>query len=149
MLISKLKWDWKRRGRVDYIKRCYARSPSPHSWENKTSTAMQTQKGNLLLARARAQVSSNTVEWDKGPEPWITAVFIGLKQTGSWQGRIGCKGSLASTNWLVFRCAGFLGGGFRPCPDKLKPGYREYSDWSSPGACRGWSQLLGNNSAPL
>ena len=26
-------------------------------------------KGNLLLAQARAQVSSNAVEWNKGPEP--------------------------------------------------------------------------------
>ena len=59
---------------------CYARGPNPQNWENKTSTAMQTQKGNLLLARARTQVSSNAMEWNKGPEPWITAVFIGLKQ---------------------------------------------------------------------
>ena len=64
---------------------------------------MQTQKGNLLLARARTQVSSNAMEWNKGPEPWITAVFIGLRQRRSWQGRIGYKGSLASANWLDFR----------------------------------------------
>ena len=37
---------------------------------------MQTQKGNLLLARARAQVSSNAVEWNKGPEFWIPYTFI-------------------------------------------------------------------------
>ena len=55
-------------------------SPSPHNWENKTSTATQMQKGNLLPARARAQVTSSAVEWSKGPEPWITAVFIGLRQ---------------------------------------------------------------------
>ena len=59
---------------------CYARGPNPQNWENKTSTAMQRQKGNLLLARARTQVSSNAMEWNKGPEPWITAVFIRLRQ---------------------------------------------------------------------
>ena len=59
---------------------CYAQGPNPQNWENKTSTAKQMQKGNLLLARARAQVTSNAVEWNKGPEPWITAVFIGLRQ---------------------------------------------------------------------
>ena len=42
--------------------------PIPRT-ENKTSTAMQMQKGNLLLAQARAQVTSSAVEWSKGPSP--------------------------------------------------------------------------------
>ena len=41
---------------------CYAHGPVLQDWENKTLTAMQKHKGVLLLARARAQVSSSTVE---------------------------------------------------------------------------------------
>ena len=39
-------------------------------------------------------------------------MFIGLTKTGHWQGRSGCKGSLASTNWLDFRVHGLSQGVF-------------------------------------
>ena len=65
-----------------------------------------------------------------------SSVYRVKTKTGRWQGRIGCQGSLASANWLDFRARGLSWGGFRPCPDKLEPGYKE-PDWSSPGACRG------------
>ena len=71
---------------------------------------------------------------EQGPQALNYSSIYRLKtKTGSWQGQIGCKGSLASTNWLDFLAQAFSGG-FRPCPDKLEPGYREYTDWSSPGA---------------
>ena len=47
---------------------CYAQSPSPQNWENKTSIAMQKHEGVLFLARARAPTTSIAVEWSK--EPW-------------------------------------------------------------------------------
>ena len=71
---------------------------------------------------------------ERGPRALnCSSIYRFKTKTGSWQGRIGCKGSLASTNWLDFLAQAFSGG-FRPCPDKLEPGYREYTDWSSPGA---------------
>ena len=39
-------------------------------------------------------------------------MLIGLTKTGHWQGRSGCKGSLASTNWLDFRVRGLSQGVF-------------------------------------
>ena len=88
---------------------------------------------------------------EQGPRALnYSSIYRFKTKTGSWQGRIGCKGSLAFANWLDFPAHGLSRGRFRPCPDKLEPGYREYTDWSSPGAGGGWSQLLlGNNSAPL
>ena len=50
---------------------CYAQSPSPQNWENKTSTAMQKREGVLFLARARAPATSNAVEWSKEPRAQI------------------------------------------------------------------------------
>ena len=71
---------------------------------------------------------------EQGPRALNYSSIYRIKtKTGNWQGQIGCKGSLASTNWLDFLAQAFSGG-FRPCPDKLEPGYREYTDWSSSGA---------------
>ena len=50
---------------------CYAQSPSPQNWENKTSTAMQKHEGVLFLGRARAPTISNAVEWSKEPQAQI------------------------------------------------------------------------------
>ena len=50
---------------------CYAQSPSPQNWENKTSTAMQKHEGVLFLAQARAPTTSNAVEWSKEPQAQI------------------------------------------------------------------------------
>ena len=65
--------------------------------------AMQTQKGNLLLARARAPATG--IE----PEPRAldySSVYRFRTKTGNWQGWIGSKGFFASTNWLDFRACG-------------------------------------------
>ena len=50
---------------------CYAQSPSPQNWENKTSTAMQKHEGVLFLAQSRAPATSNAVEWSKEPQAQI------------------------------------------------------------------------------
>ena len=77
----------------------------------------------------------------RSPEPRFTAVFIGFR-TESWQGLISCRSFLVFTNWLIFiGCGGFLvftnwllaAGGCLLRPDKVKPGYREYADQTSPG----------------
>ena len=87
-----------------YISRiyCYAQCLSPQNWENKTSTAMQKHKGVLLPARARAPISSSTVEsWR---EPWAqiySSIYKFRTKTGSWQGLIGCRGFLVFTDWPV------------------------------------------------
>ena len=52
-------------------KDCYAQSPSPQNWENKTSAAMQKHEGVLFLARARAPATSSAVEWSKEPRAQI------------------------------------------------------------------------------
>ena len=47
--------------------------------------------------------------------PWAlnySSIYRVKTKTGSWQGRIGCKGSLASTNWLEFRMRGLSQGVF-------------------------------------
>ena len=87
---------------------------------------------------------------EQGPRALnYSSIYKVKTKTGSWQGRIGCKGSLASANWLDFRARGLSQGGFHPRPDRLGPGYREYTDWSSSGAHGGWSQLLlGNKFSP-
>ena len=66
-------WCWRRLLRVPWTARrsCYAQSPSPQNWENKTSTAMQKHEGVLFLALARAHATSNTVEWRKEPQAQI------------------------------------------------------------------------------
>ena len=80
----------------------------------------------------------------RSPKPRFIAVFIGFR-TESWQELIGCRSFLVFTNWLIFiGCRGFLvftnwllgAGGCLLCPDKLKPGYREYADQTSPGIRR-------------
>ena len=79
------------------------------------------------------------VQWSeaRSPEPRFTAVFI-----ESWQGLIDCRSFLVFTNWLIFiGCRVFLvftnwllaAGGCPLHPDKLKPGYGEYVDQTSPG----------------
>ena len=81
---------------------CYAQSPSPQNWENKTSTAMQKHKGVLLPARARAPVSSSAVESWREPRAQIySSIYKFSTKTGSWQGLIGCRGFLVFTNWPV------------------------------------------------
>ena len=81
---------------------------------------------------------------ERSPEPRFTAVFIDFR-TESWQGLIGCRSFLVFTNWLIFiGCRGFLvftnwllaAGGCLLYPDKLKPGYGEYADQTSPGIRR-------------
>ena len=52
-------------------KDCYAQSPSPQNWENKTSIAMQKHEGVLFLAQARAPATSNAAEWSKEPRAQI------------------------------------------------------------------------------
>ena len=50
-----------------------------------------------------------------GPGPWAlnySSIYRVKTKTGSWQGRIGCKGSLASTNWLDFCMRGLSQGVF-------------------------------------
>ena len=76
---------------------CYAQSPSPQNWENKTSTAMQKREGVLFLARARAPATSNAVEWSKSPEPRFTAVFIGWEQ----RQRVGKGWLAAGVSWYL------------------------------------------------
>ena len=53
----------------------------------------KSMKGVLLLARARARVSSSTVESDKSPELWITAAYI--------QGVLCFSNRVAGIKWLA------------------------------------------------
>ena len=81
---------------------CYAQSPSPQNWENKTSTAMQKLKEVLLPAQARAPVSSNAVEsWQEPGAQIYSSIYKFRTKTGSWQGLIGCRGFLVFTDWPV------------------------------------------------
>ena len=68
------------------------------------------------------------MQWSgaRSPEPRFAAVYIGFR-TESWQGLIGCRSFLVFTNWLLAAEGCLLR------PDKLKPGYREYADLTSPG----------------
>ena len=44
---------------------------------------------------------------EQGPRALnYSSIYRFKTKTGSWQGRIGCKGSSASTNWLDFRSRG-------------------------------------------
>ena len=44
---------------------------------------------------------------EQGPRALnYSSIYRFKTKTGSWQGRIDCKGSLASTNWLDFRSRG-------------------------------------------
>ena len=50
---------------------------------------------------------------EQGPRALnYSSIYRVKTKTGSWQGRIGCKGSLASTNWLDFRVRGLSQGVF-------------------------------------
>ena len=126
-----------------------SRSQSPELREQDIhSNANAKREFIASSSQGPSYIQRNGVE--RGPQALNYSSIYRLKtKTGSWQGWIDCKGSLASTNWLDFHVRAFSGG-LHPRPDKLEPGYREYTDWSSPGPGRGWSQLLlGNNSAPL
>ena len=89
---------------------------------------MQKHEGVLFLARARAPATSNAVEWSKEPRaPIYSSDYRFRTTTESWQGLIGYRSFLVFTNWLL------AAGGCLLRPDKLKPGYGEYADWTSPG----------------
>ena len=50
---------------------------------------------------------------EQGPRALnYSSIYRVKTKTGNWQGRIGCKGSLASTNWLDFRMRGLSRGVF-------------------------------------
>ena len=50
---------------------------------------------------------------EQGPRALnYSSIYRFKTKTGSWQGRIGCKGSLASTNWLDFHAHGLSQGVF-------------------------------------
>ena len=50
---------------------------------------------------------------EQGPRALnYSSIYRFKTKTGSWQGRIGCKGSLASTNWLDFHARGLSQGVF-------------------------------------
>ena len=50
---------------------------------------------------------------EQGPRALnYSSIYRFKTKTGSWQGRIGCKGSLASTNWLDFPECGLSQGVF-------------------------------------
>ena len=50
---------------------------------------------------------------EQGPRALnYSSIYRVKTKTGSWQGRISCKGSLASTNWLDFRVRGLSQGVF-------------------------------------
>ena len=89
--------DWKQEEKGTTL---LCHSPSPQNWENKTSTAMQKHKGVLLPARARAPISSSTVEswWEPGAQIY-SSIYKFRTKTGSWQGLIGRRGFLVFTDW--------------------------------------------------
>ena len=63
------------------------------------------------LSQGPSHVQRSGVE--QGPRALnYSSVYRVKTKTGSWQGRIGCKGSLASTNWLDFRACGLSQGVF-------------------------------------
>ena len=96
---------------------------------------MQTHKGNFIASLSQDPSFIQRSGVEQGPRALnYSSIYRVKTKTGSWQGRIGCKGSLASTNWLDFHARGLSQGGFHPCPDRLGPGYREYTDWLSSGA---------------
>ena len=50
---------------------------------------------------------------EQGPRALnYSSIYRVKTKTGNWQGRIGCKGSLASTNWLDFHAHGLSHGVF-------------------------------------
>ena len=50
---------------------------------------------------------------EQGPQALnYSSIYRVKTKTGNWQGRIGCKGSLASTNWLEFCARGLPQGVF-------------------------------------
>ena len=128
---------------------CYAQSPSPQNWENKTSTAMQKHKRVLLPAQARAPVSSSAVEsWR---EPWAqiySSIYKFRTKTGSWQGLIGCRGFLVFTDWPVI--IPLIGQSYHlsdwpelPSPEALEAWLRDYFWPSAPlWACHGSGEVV-------
>ena len=136
---------------------CYAQSPSPQNWENKTSTAMQKHKRVLLPAQARAPVSSSAVESWQSPEPRFTAVFISLEQRQgvgkgwlaagvSWYLLIGQSSSL----WLARVIISLIGQSYHlsdwpelPSPEALEAWLRDYFWPSAPlWACHGSGEVV-------
>ena len=82
---------------------CFAQGPNPQNWENKTSTAMQTQKGNVIASSSQGPSFIQRSGVEQGPRALnYSSIYRVKTKTGNWQGRIGCKGFLASTNWLDF-----------------------------------------------
>ena len=80
---------------------CYAQSPSPQNWENKTSAAMQKHEGVLFLAGARAPPPQwSGAEQEPGAQIY-SSIYKFRTETGSWQGLIGCRGFLVFTDWPV------------------------------------------------
>ena len=74
---------------------------------------MQTQKGNFIASSSQdpSFIQCNGVE--QGPRVLnYSSIYKVKTKTGSWQGRIGCKGSLTSANWLDFHTCGLSRGGF-------------------------------------
>ena len=65
----------------------------------------------VSLSQGPSYIQRTGVE--RGPRALNCSSIYGVKtKTGSWQGRIGCKGSLASTNWLDFLAHGLSQGVF-------------------------------------
>ena len=74
---------------------------------------MQTQKREFISSSSQdpSFIQCNGVE--QGPRALnYSSIYRVKTKTGNWQGRIGCKGSLASTNWLDFRVHGLSQGVF-------------------------------------
>ena len=83
---------------------CFAQSPSPQNWENKTSAEMQKHEGVLFLAQAGTTPPSppqhSGVEQEPGTQIY-SSIYKFRTKTGSWQGLIGCRGFLVFTDWPV------------------------------------------------
>ena len=120
---------------------CFAQSPSPQNWENKTSAAMQKHEGVLFLAQAGTTPPSPPQHSGVEQEPRgqiYSSIYKFWTKMGSWQGLIGCKGFLVFTDWSVI--IPLIGQSYH------------LSDWpelSSPEAPEAWLRDYFCPSAPL
>ena len=64
---------------------------------------MQMQKREFIASSSQGPSFIQRSGVEQGPRALnYSSIYRVKTKTGNWQGRIGCKGSLASTNWLDF-----------------------------------------------
>ena len=96
---------------VDSLLLC-PRSQSPELREQDIHSNANT-KREFVASSSQGPSHIHRSGVEQGPQALNYSSIYRLKtKTGSWQGQIGCKGSLASTNWLDFHVRGLSQGVF-------------------------------------